>query len=113
MNGTNIFRICALAGALASAPAFAQADNTNSKVDPAMSTWMSSHQGRISRQEYMDEVGRRWDRMDTNRQGLTYDEIRMGYGYGSGAPTPNRVKKGNNMTNPTGTEPKGQNSGGK
>ena len=110
MNGTNIIRICALAGALASAPVFAQADNTNSKVDPAMSGWMSSHQGRITRQEYMDEVGRRWDRMDANRQGLTADQINAGYGY---QPSPNRLKKGNNTTNPTGTEPKGQNSGGK
>ncbi len=111
MNGTNIFRICALAGALASAPAFAQADNTNAKVDPAMSSWMSTHQGRITRQEYMDEVGRRWDRMDANKQGLTSEQINMGYGYGQ--PSPTRLKKGNNMTNPTGTELKGQNSGGK
>lgn len=52
----------------------------------AFSGWMndyqSKNQGRISRQAYMDEVGRRWDQADTNKQGLTTDQINRAYGYG-------------------------------
>jgi hypothetical protein len=46
------------------------------------SDYSKSHQGRVSRQAYMDEAGRRWDAMDKNRQGLTSDEINRTYGYG-------------------------------
>jgi hypothetical protein len=37
--------------------------------------WASQHEGRISRQAYMDEMGRRWDAMDHSRQGLTPREV--------------------------------------
>src|SRR5678816_3840308 len=43
-------------------------------------SWLNSHRsGRISRQAYMDEVARRWDSMDRDRQGLTYDDINRMY----------------------------------
>ena len=51
------------------------ADNTNSRSAPTLQTWMSdysrAHNGYISRQAYMDEMGRRWDAMDRNNRGLT------------------------------------------
>lgn len=91
------------------------ADNTNSKSAPAGSyqDWLSQqsqmNHGYISRREYMDEMGRRWDRLDTERRGLTRDQIGSMYE----APSPGEVKAPSPNTNPTGTEPKGQNSGGK
>jgi hypothetical protein len=112
--------LCVCAALTLGGHAFAQgaADNTNSKSTPApFQTWMSdysqAHRGYISRQAYMDEMGRRWDAIDANRQGLTSEQINSMYGYGDAAPTPNRVKRGRSNTNPTGTEAKGQNSGGK
>lgn len=67
--------------------AWAQADNSNSKVAPAnsFSTWMTdqsrANKGRISRDAYMQEAGRRWDSMDRDRQGLTAVQINGLYGY--------------------------------
>jgi len=88
------------------------ADNSNSRSAPTMQSWMSdyssSNKGYISRRAYMDEMGRRWDAMDRNQQGLTTDQINSMYGYG---PTPGAVKAQTNATNPSGTELKGQNSG--
>jgi hypothetical protein len=55
-------------------------------------------------------MARRWDAMDTNRQGLTSDQVNSMYG---NQPTPGMVQGQSNATNPSGTEPKGQNSGGK
>ena len=47
-------------------------------------TWLSTHSvqnnGRVSRQDYMAEAGRRWDMSDRNKQGLTRDEINSTYG---------------------------------
>jgi hypothetical protein len=57
------------------------ADNTNSRARTAddMNAWMSrharDHKGRISREAYLDEMGRRWDAMDRNSQGLTPAEV--------------------------------------
>lgn len=92
------------------------ADNTNSRTAPGSPTfqnWMNeqsrSNQGYISRDAYMQEAGRRWDQMDTSRRGLTADQINSMYGP---APTPGQVNPSTPRTNPTGTEPKGQNSGG-
>ena len=91
------------------------ADNSNSKSAPTLQTWMSDYsrtnKGYISRKAYMDEMGRRWDAMDRSNQGLTMDQINGMYGYN--APSPGMVKGQTNATNPSGTEPKGQNSGGK
>lgn len=56
-------------------------DNTNSKVRTGadVNTWAKGyageHQGRISRQAYMDEMARRWDSMDRKNQGLTPAEV--------------------------------------
>ena len=91
------------------------ADNSNSKSAPAFQSWMrdysTKNKGYISRQAYMDEMGRRWDAMDRNRQGLTMDQINSMYGYEGAQPSPGMVKPQTNSTNPTGTELKGQNSG--
>ncbi|MDQ6621242.1 MAG: hypothetical protein M3Z31_16385 [Pseudomonadota bacterium] len=89
------------------------ADSTNSKTAPGFQSWMSDYQrtnkGYISREAYMNEMGRRWDGMDRNRQGLTMDQINSMYG--NSQPTPGRTHAQTNATNPSGTEPKGQNSG--
>jgi hypothetical protein len=120
MKTRSILSAMAIVSAMVAAPAMAQgtstgaADNTNAKADPAFNTWMRSyseaHSGRISRQAYMDEAGRRWDAMDKQKRGLTADEINTLYGYDE--PSPGQVKRGTSETNPTGTEKKGQ-SGGK
>ena len=114
MKLTTVLSTFAVATALVAGPALAQADNTNSRTSPHFNTWMhdysKANNGHISRQAYMDEAGRRWDMMDTNHQGLTTEQINGMYGYG---PTPNRVKRANRVSNPTGTEMKGENSGGK
>ena len=100
----------ALAGSLALATV-AVAQTSNPEIaDPSMNQWLRNQHGAITKQQYMDEAGRRWDAMDTRHSGLTADQINRMY---SGAPTPNMVKKGNNMTNPTGTELKGESGGGK
>ena len=114
MNARSFLSAVAVVSAVVAAPVMAQADNTNSKSDPTFNTWMhgyaGAHNGRISRQAYMDEAGQRWDAMDREHRGLTTQEIDSMYGY---QPTPGRVQPGTNGTNPTGTEARGQNSGGK
>jgi hypothetical protein len=109
MKPTSVLSAFIVATTLIAGPVLAQADNTNSRTAPRFSTWMQdyskSNNGRISRQAYMDEAGRRWDAMDRNHQGLTTDEINSMYGYG---PTHDRVTRGTQTTNPTGTEMKGQ-----
>lgn len=65
------------------------ADNTMKATAPGntFSGWMTdyskAHNGRISRQAYMDEAGRRWDAMDKNKQGLTATQINGMYGWNS------------------------------
>lgn len=67
--------------------------NTNSKTQSSVArqegvpeqstgdaaTWergyAAQHNGRISRDAYMEEMGRRWDALDRNRQGLTPSEV--------------------------------------
>jgi hypothetical protein len=108
--------VLAMAGVFCSANAMAQADNTDAKIDPAMpaptyNSWMhdssTRNNGYISRQEYMDEMGRRWDRMDANKKGLTMAQINSMYG----TPEHTKVNAGSNRTNPTGTELKGESGG--
>lgn len=87
----------ALAGALgfAAAPGFAAdtGGSTNSRTNAnasqqaglgtqsgtATHSWVDDYaarnNGRVSRQAYMDEMGRRWDAMDRNQQGLTPAEV--------------------------------------
>jgi hypothetical protein len=59
--------------------------------------WLNAHgaknNGRISRQAYMDEAGRRWDSADKSKQGLTLAEIRGVY-------NPPAVMGGPTATNP-------------
>lgn len=86
-----------------SSAAFAQADNSNSKVAPAsFSSWMTDHskgnQGRISRDAYMQESGRRWDAMDRDRAGLNTEQINTLYGY----PSAGLPDTKDNMTSPRG-----------
>jgi len=61
--------------------------NTNSDN---FSTWMSDyasqHNGHITRQEFLAQMGERWDQLDTQRQGLTPDEVQGIFSEGSGAP---------------------------
>ena len=40
-----------------------------------MSDYASQHNGRITRQEFLDQMGNRWDTLDAQRQGLTPYEI--------------------------------------
>jgi hypothetical protein len=87
------FLVAALAATTMSV-AFAQADNSNSKVSPKgnFSNWMmeqsKTNQGRISRDAYMQEAGRRWDELDRNRQGLTVHQLNEVYGYAPAPATP-------------------------
>jgi hypothetical protein len=64
-------------------------------------SWLNDHSaknnGRISRQDYMKESSRRWDKMDTTKRGLTTDQINDMYYPGAkmGGPTataPNEKK---------------------
>ena len=64
-------------------------DNNMKATAPnnSFSTWSTdyskAHNGRISRQAYMDEAGRRWDAVDKDRQGLTSDQVGQMYGWSS------------------------------
>ena len=79
-------------------------DNTMKATAPgttSFSGWANdyskAHQGRISRQAYMDEAGRRWDALDKNNQGLTTSEISRMNGWsstGSGMGGPGADKGG-------------------
>ena len=69
-------------GTTSSNTARGAADNTNTRArtgDGDFNTWASrhakDHQGRISRQAYMDEMTRRWESLDRNNQGLTPAEV--------------------------------------
>jgi hypothetical protein len=55
----------------------------NNSFSGWMTDYSKSHDGRISRQAYMDEAGKRWDSTDKNNQGLTSDQINGMYGSGS------------------------------
>ena len=97
--------------ALAASTAFAQTpakpatESTGVGGSGSFSGWLSDyqtkHEGRISRQAYMDEVARRWDLADRDKKGLTSDQINQTYGMGGPAGTstapgnmgPNNVKK--------------------
>jgi hypothetical protein len=83
-------------------------DNTMKATAPgSMSDWSNDYsknnQGRISRQAYMDESGRRWDAMDKNKQGLSSEEVgRMnGWNRDTGGASPGMTTgaPGNGITN--------------
>jgi len=101
MNANQWMKSVALAAALAAAPVAAVAQTTMQARPAAdhgygatvsgnvsgspyagvpapqddLDLWMQDHSvrnnGRISRQAYLDEMGRRWDAMDANRGGLS------------------------------------------
>lgn len=87
-------------GTLANPPA---PGDTGSAFAGWLSDYQSKHQGRISRQAYIDEVNRRWDTVDRDKKGLTVDQINQTYGLGAtgtagvnpapGNMGPNNVKK--------------------
>ena len=98
--------------ALAASPAFAQSNSAKTQASGdtsavggsgSFSGWLSDyqtkHEGRVSRQAYMDEIGRRWDAADKDKRGLTSDQINQAYGTGMSNATapgnmgPNNVKK--------------------
>lgn len=68
--------------------AFAAAGTESGQVQvPAFSKWADDysarHDGRISREAYMNEMSRRWDMYDRERRGLTPNEVNSMY-IGSG-----------------------------
>jgi len=56
--------------------------------------YATKNNGRISRKAYMDEMGRRWDAMDRNQQGLTPAEVSRIYGNVDSAAGPARTGSG-------------------
>ena len=60
--------------------------------------WAEAHakrnNGRISREAYMDEMSRRWDAVDHDRQGLTPAEVSRLYGNVDSAAGPARTGSG-------------------
>jgi len=51
------------------------ADSNSSNFNSWMSDYASQHNGRISRDEFMAQMGRRWDQRDTQHSGLTPVEV--------------------------------------
>ena len=98
---SSLIAVAAIALA-ATGSALGQTDNTNSRMaqPDAFSTWMvdqsKTHNGYITRDEYMQEAGRRWDMADKSRRGLTPSEINQIYGYNSSAAavtrTPDKIE---------------------
>jgi hypothetical protein len=112
MAGVVAVALSSVAWAQSSTPSSSMSSGSNAQMPStatgvggsgSFSGWLSDYQsknnGRISRQAYMDEVGRRWDAADANRQGLTTDQINQAYGMGTTGATapgnmgPNNVKK--------------------
>jgi hypothetical protein len=65
---------------LGKTPATVGANNRTDSFPP-LDAWMNdyavAHQGRITRDEFMNQMGDRWDRMDAQRRGyLSPDEAR-------------------------------------
>jgi hypothetical protein len=72
---------------------------TQDDLDAWTRDYSTRNHGRITRQAYLDEVGRRWDAMDRSHQGLTPAEVSHLTGrVDSNAPAPltgNGVQPGN------------------
>ena len=89
MNLRHTIAIGTIGAALCGAgAAFAAAGTDTGQVQMRpMSEWAddysSKHNGRVSRDAYMTEVGRRWDEQDKTREGLTLPEVEKVYA-GSG-----------------------------
>jgi hypothetical protein len=74
MTSTHWAAVLALA-ACTTTPAFAADGDKMQSFDRWATDWSAAHNGRITRDAYMEEMGRRWDAMDRNRQGLTPREL--------------------------------------
>jgi len=48
---------------------------TQDDLDAWTRSYSARNNGRITRQAYMDEMGRRWDALDANHQGLTPADV--------------------------------------
>ena len=89
---TLITTMAAAASVGLTALVFAQAaaDNTNSMTFQGwMSDYSTKHDGRISRDAYLQESARRWDALDNEKRGLSLEEVNRAYGY-PGPPTMNK-----------------------
>ena len=83
-SGTGVTGDTSMSGKAMAAPlstSRSAADNSNSKSGPGVADdWVNSHatqnKGRVSRQAYMDEMGRRFDTMDATKRG---DMLRTTY----------------------------------
>ena len=96
MNANRWMKTIAIAAALSAAPVAAVAQTTGyggtvggnvggspyagvpapqDDLDLWMHDYSVRNNGRISRQAYLDEMGRRWDAMDANRGGLSPAEV--------------------------------------
>lgn len=98
--------------ALTAAPALAQADNTNSRWSPTVfDAWLQHDQsynpGDSTYYHYTPPSGYYYD---PRQRPLVIGRMDPDLVYG---PTPNQVHSGTSLSNPTGTELQGQNSGGK
>jgi len=61
-------------------------DNTNrADFDAWMHDYSGKHNGRITRQEYLDQMGERWDRLDAEHRGYLTPEQARGIYYGRDA----------------------------
>jgi len=68
--------IALAAAATIAAPAFgADGDAKQQSFDRWAADYSTQHNGRISRQAYMDEVSRRWNTMDHDQRGLTPAQV--------------------------------------
>ena len=115
-----------IVSSMAAAPAFSQADNTNSRWSPSpFDTNMQRYQtynfgadstsyyGGDARYYYSGEPTYYYYRYESGYprgQPLVIGRLEPNLVYG---PTPNQVQPGTSLSNPTGTELQGQNSGGK
>jgi len=118
-----------IVSALVAAPAFSQADNTNSRWSPSTFDTSMQHDqvyGSTNPSTYYyygsdgvryyyepsytfrDESG--WRLVDPRDRTLVIGRMDPDLVYG---PTPNEVRPGTSLSNPSGTELSGQNSGGK
>jgi len=83
----------------------ASAPKGGSSTNASFGGWMHEHSmknsGRVSRQAYMDESGRRWDTMDADKKGLTTAQINLLYGTpgAMGGPTATNKNEKKGITN--------------
>lgn len=78
---------------LGKTPETAGTGGNDQSMSPPMDTWMNdyaaTHNGRITREEFMNEMARRWDMHDAQRRGyMTPDEARQIYGTDEGQGQP-------------------------